>query len=176
MDNERAMRFNILVSTITVSLFAACGGKDAPRTDTSAPGTGSPAPTDNAPASSGTVATTTGTAATGSATVDGATIYQRCAACHQATGAGVPGVYPPLAGSEIVSGPAAVPIDIVLHGRNGPIVVGGKPFNGVMPPYGTGVPLSDAEVAAVLTYVRASWGNNAPAVSAADVARERARN
>jgi mono/diheme cytochrome c family protein len=105
----------------------------------------------------------------------GAQLFQRCAVCHQATGQGVPGAFPPLAGSEwATAGNAAVPIRVVLHGLQGPVTVKQQRFSGAMPAYGTGQAMSDAEVAAVLTYVRSAWGNSAGAVSAEEVARERA--
>lgn len=56
----------------------------------------------------------------------------------------------------------------------GPVTVKNQRFNSAMPAFGTGQPMSDAEVAAVLTYVRSAWGNKASAVTAADVAKERA--
>lgn len=85
----------------------------------------------------------------------------------------MPGVYPPLAGSSWVTGPAARPIAVVLHGVQGPITVKGATYNSAMMPYGTGVPMSDAEVAAVVSYIRSSWGNTAAAVTEAEVARVR---
>ena len=105
---------------------------------------------------------------------DGAALSARCAACHQPTGLGLPGAYPPLAGSEIANGPAAIPIRIVLRGLIGPITVHGQQYNNVMPAYGTMVEMSDAEVAAVLTYVRSQWGNTGGPVTAEQVAAERA--
>jgi len=106
---------------------------------------------------------------------DGKQVFQRCAVCHQATGLGVPAVYPPLAGSEWANAAnAALPIRVVLHGLQGSISVKGKTFNGSMPAYGTGQPLNDAEVAAVLTYVRSTWGNTSGAVTADEVAKVRA--
>jgi mono/diheme cytochrome c family protein len=99
---------------------------------------------------------------------------QRCMSCHQATGLGLPGVYPPLAGSEYANAAnPGVPIRVLLHGLQGTIKVKGAEFNGVMPAYGVGITMSDEEVAAVLTYVRSSWGNTAGAVTAADVAKAR---
>jgi mono/diheme cytochrome c family protein len=103
----------------------------------------------------------------------GAALYQRCATCHQANGAGIPGAFPPLAGSEWVTGNAEVPIRIVLKGLQGAITVKGQPYNSVMMAYGTGQEMSDAEVAAVVSYVRANFGNKAPAVTAAQVAAVR---
>lgn len=95
-----------------------------------------------------------------------------CAACHQATGQGVPGVYPQLAGSEWAQGDEERIIRIVLDGLNGPITVEGKQFNNAMPALGSA--LKDDQVAHVLTYVRQEWGNKAPEVKAETVARIRA--
>lgn len=105
---------------------------------------------------------------------DGASIYIRCATCHQPTGLGIPGTYPPLAGSEIANGPVETPIRILLKGLQGPVTVHGAKFDGVMPAYGVGIEMSDAEVATVLTWVRTQWGNASPAVTPEQVAKERA--
>lgn len=118
-------------------------------------------------------ASSTPAAAATAGGTDGASIYTRCATCHQPTGVGVPNTYPPLAGSEIANGPAEIPIRILLKGIMGPITVHGATFNGVMPAYGVGVEMSDAEVATVLTWVRTQWGNAAPAVTPEQVAKER---
>ncbi len=105
----------------------------------------------------------------------GEQLYQLCATCHGAQGEGTPGVFPPLAGSEYVTTEnLAVPIRILLHGMQGPVTVRGVEYNGVMPPFGIGVEMPDADVAPVLTYVRQAWGNAASAVTAQDVAAERA--
>lgn len=96
---------------------------------------------------------------------------QTCVACHQVNGLGVPGQYPPLAGSEWVTGSEERLIRIVLHGLNGPIKVGDKEFNNVMAPLGS---LKDDQIANVLSYVRASWGNTAPEVQPETVAKVRA--
>ncbi len=95
-----------------------------------------------------------------------------CIACHQANGMGVPGQYPPLVASEWVTGSEERIIRIVLHGLNGPITVEGKEYNNVMAPLGGA--LKDEQVANVISYVRASWGNTAPEVSPETVARVRA--
>ena len=106
--------------------------------------------------------------------VDGAQIFaSRCASCHQTTGAGLPGVFPPLAGSELVNGDASKVAEILLLGINGPITVKDATFNGVMPAFGH--QLSDAEIAAVASHVRASFGNNSPAVTADVVKAERSK-
>lgn len=103
----------------------------------------------------------------------GAQVYAAtCVACHQASGAGLANVYPPLAKSEWVTGSEARLIRVILHGLSGPIQVGGQSYSSVMPPWGAA--LDDAEVAAVATYVRSSWGNAAAPVVPATVARLRA--
>lgn len=104
----------------------------------------------------------------------GEQLYLRCATCHQPDGKGLPGSFPPLAGSHYANAAdPAVPISVVLHGMQGPLTIDGVDYNGVMPAYGTGIEMSDDEVAAVLTHVRSSWGNASGAVTAAQVAAER---
>jgi len=95
-----------------------------------------------------------------------------CMACHQANGMGVPGAFPPLAGSEWVAGSEERIIRIVLLGLHGPITVAGKDFNSAMASLG-GV-LKDEQIANALTYVRSEWGNNAPEVKPETVSRIRA--
>ncbi len=106
------------------------------------------------------------------AAVDGAAVFAaRCVACHQASGAGIPGVFPPLAGSEWVLGKPATLAAVVLHGASGPLTVKGGRFDGAMPAFGA--QLNDAELAAVLTHIRSAWGNSAAPVDAATVAAVR---
>ena len=86
------------------------------------------------------------------ASADGAALFdQNCSACHQPTGKGIPGAFPALAGDPFVVGPAAAPASVVLNGRGG------------MPTFGKD--LTDEQIAAILTYVRSSWGNHAVAVT-----------
>ncbi len=102
----------------------------------------------------------------------GQAIFKKtCVACHGANGEGVAPVFPPLAGSEWVNGPAENLIKIQLRGLSGPIEVKGMPYNGMMPPNAT---MSDQEIADVLTYVRSSMGNDADAVTADMVKEHRA--
>ena len=89
-----------------------------------------------------------------------------CAGCHQSNGRGMPGTFPPLAGSEIATGSPEIPVRIVLHGLQGPLTVRGQRFNGTMPAWGQ---FSDADIATTLTYVRSQWGNSASAVTPAPV-------
>jgi mono/diheme cytochrome c family protein len=100
-----------------------------------------------------------------------------CVQCHQAAGTGMPGIYPPLAGSEWANGPADRVIHIVLYGLQGPITVEGKTFgSAVMPAFGAaGFNWSDDKLAAVLTYVRQEWGNKGGAITADQVAAVRAK-
>ena len=96
--------------------------------------------------------------------LDGGQIYgAKCVACHQVTGAGVAGVFPPLAGSEWVTGDASTLIRLVLLGVTGEIEVKGQKYNGQMPPFKD--QLSDAELAAVLSHIRNQWGNGAAAIN-----------
>lgn len=98
-----------------------------------------------------------------------------CIACHQATGMGLPNMFPPLVGTDWVTAPKPDRmIRIVLHGLMGPMSINGKPFTSpapLMPPQGAA--LNDGQIADVLTFVRNSWGNKASAVSASDVAAVR---
>lgn len=100
----------------------------------------------------------------------GARIYdQRCAYCHGDNGQGTPGAYPPLAGNRAVTmdNPANV-IQAVRLGGFLPATAGNpRPYG--MPPFGH--LLDDEEIAAVLSYVRGSWGNDAPLVTATDMLR-----
>jgi mono/diheme cytochrome c family protein len=99
-----------------------------------------------------------------------------CAACHQPTGAGVPGVYPPLAKSDWVNGSEERVIRILLHGLTGPIKVSGTDFNSTMPVIGPGgYNFTDDKIAYVLTYVRQEWGNNAPAITKEKVSEVRTK-
>jgi mono/diheme cytochrome c family protein len=100
---------------------------------------------------------------------DGKGVYAaNCIGCHGATGAGLPSTFPPLAKNAFVTGDPKKVIRAVLAGMSGPIKVNGKPYNGSMPPWkGT---LSNKAVAAVISYIRSSWGNKASAVTEKQVA------
>ena len=102
----------------------------------------------------------------------GQTVYmQVCFACHQPTGQGLPGMFPPLLGSNWVSAkkPDRI-IRMVLHGLTGPIKINGKPFTSPAPLMpAQGAALNDKKIADVLTFVRYTFGNNASAVTPAEV-------
>jgi cytochrome c6 len=102
-------------------------------------------------------------AAAAAARVDGAepqaTFLDNCSACHQASGQGIPGVFPALAGNSFVKGDAAQVVGVILGGRGG------------MPSFRND--LSDEQIAAAASYIRGSWGNRAKPVSAAFIAETR---
>jgi mono/diheme cytochrome c family protein len=95
----------------------------------------------------------------GAATLGETTFQENCSACHQKTGLGVKGAFPALAGDKFVMGPIPPLAATVLNGRGG------------MPTFKS--ELSDAQIAAALTYVRSSWGNKAKPVTPAEVAAAR---
>lgn len=84
------------------------------------------------------------------------TFIGTCATCHQRDGAGLAGVFPPLANSDYLMSDRVRSIRVVLTGVSGPIDVNGRRFNGAMPPLAN---LTDHEIADVLTYVRSHFGN-----------------
>jgi len=102
---------------------------------------------------------------------DGARIYQACAACHEADGTGSPRVYPPLPGNaNLQSADPSSTLRIILEGAQ-TVTTPRAPNTGSMPAYAR--KLTDQEIADVATYIRNAWGNAAPAVTAAQVAKAR---
>ena len=92
--------------------------------------------------------------------MDGKAVFAKnCAACHMATGAGIPGAFPALKGNKFVQGDTTPLITTVLKGRAG------------MPTFAAS--LDDEKLGLVLTYIRSSWGNKAGAIGTADVAAVR---
>ena len=121
------------------------------------------------------ISLSTGAPAAGAAAATGAkaapagdqVFTQNCAVCHAANGQGTPGVFPPLAGNPYVTGDPRKVISTVLGGMHGAMTMNGTAYNGVMPSWQS--KLSPAEIAAVVTYIRSSWGNKASPVSEAQV-------
>ncbi len=104
---------------------------------------------------------------------DGAKLFTTyCAVCHQASGEGIPGVFPPLKGDRVVlaSDPTGQ-IRALLVGIQG-VSIGGTVYSSPMPPFG--ITLSDTQVADIIDYERTSWGNQAPLLTAREVAAVRA--
>lgn len=85
----------------------------------------------------------------------GKRVYGQCAACHQPNGGGLPGQFPPLAGSEWVTGGTKRLGAILLHGVQGPMTVSGNTYNQLMPPWNA---LSDDQIGQVITYIRSEFG------------------
>lgn len=101
-----------------------------------------------------------------------------CAGCHGSTGKGASRMGPPLAGSEWVLGDEVQLSLILLHGLEGPIEVAGKKYDApeilpVMPSHST---MTDADIAAILTYIRNEWGNQAPPITGRTVSSTRHLN
>lgn len=113
------------------------------------------------------------------ATIDGHEVFlKNCSMCHQAEGQGLAGVFPPLAKSDYLMERAKAEdrselVSYILNGKTGKITVNGTDYNGVMTPVAG---LSDADIAAVLSFVTSSWGNaGAPPFTTDEVAKARAK-
>ncbi len=108
--------------------------------------------------------------------IDGRDIYfTNCVGCHQSNGKGFPGVFPPLKGNPMLF-KDDYPILVVLFGLSGPIEVAGKRIDNTMPSLSH---LTDAEIAAVVNFIRRAWGNIElfeREVTPDDVARYRKKN
>jgi mono/diheme cytochrome c family protein len=103
----------------------------------------------------------------------GAALYKaNCSACHQASGEGLPGVFPSLKDDAVVNKDDATKhIDVVLNGMHD-ARVSGVVYSSAMPPFAA---LSDTEIADLIDYERSSWGNHGKPIIAAQVSTERAR-
>ena len=110
-------------------------------------------------------------AALGGSVLKGKSIYtQNCLSCHQADGLGVDGMNPPLSKTSYVLGDKARLVNVLLHGMQGQ-EVDGERYANVMAAHDF---LTDQQIADVLTYVRSSFGNKAPAVTMTEVKAVRA--
>jgi nitrite reductase (NO-forming) len=92
-----------------------------------------------------------------------------CSACHQASGQGIPQVFPPLAGSDYLKDKRKA-IETVLNGLQGPVTVNGQRYDSVMPPQSH---LPDDAIANILTFVFNSWGNPGGQIKPQDVTNVR---
>jgi len=93
-----------------------------------------------------------------------------CATCHQVAGQGLAGKYPPLANSDYLNADKQQAIRVLLHGKQGDIVVNGARYNNNMPSF----PLSDEDIANALTYTYNNFGNSGKEVTPAEVKALRA--
>ena len=149
---------NKFLPIILTFMFCACGGSGQKENNNQP----------SAPASQPEVQTST----ENDVMAKGKSIYNKfCLVCHQADGSGVDGLYPPIVATDWVGGDKERLIKLVLNGQVGPIEVNGESYNNVMPAQDF---LKNDEVAAVLTYIRQNFQNNASAVSASEVEQIRA--
>lgn len=103
-----------------------------------------------------------------------------CQACHGNEGEGIRSLGPPLSGSQWVTGDQDRALAIVLYGFTGPVVVGSRLYKepeigGEMPAFSENSEVSDADIAQILSFVRNSWGNQAPKIEKEQVSRVRKR-
>jgi nitrite reductase (NO-forming)/hydroxylamine reductase len=111
-------------------------------------------------------------AATAARLKAGEDVYKiACIACHQATGEGMPGAFPPLAKSDFLLSNPERAVGVVVRGLTGEVTVNNVKYNSVMPAM---TQLSDQQVADVITYVLNSWGNKGGSIAVQRVAAERA--
>jgi len=157
-------KLSLFLVAASMSYLVACSGGSESGSATESESAQS---TDNAPA---TEESTASTVSSEKMEVGQKVYSQYCIACHQKDGSGVPGAFPPLQETEWVNGETDTLISIVLNGLQGEITVKGETYNSAMTPHNF---LSDDEVAAVLTYVRQSFGNNSSEVNAEQVAEIR---
>lgn len=97
---------------------------------------------------------------------------QACLSCHMTDGMGVPGLNPPLAKTDWVTGDKARLINVILLGLNEPIKIEGEEYANPMPAQPQ---LTDQQIADVLTYIRNSFGNKASATTVDEVKKQRAK-
>ena len=99
-----------------------------------------------------------------------AIFMQTCMACHQPTGMGIPGAFPPFDGSEYVQGDTRRLVALVIKGYMGPITVKGVNFNNILIAVDTQFPIlkENAKLADVLNYIRTAWSNKADAAITPD--------
>lgn len=160
---KRTLPALLAIAALAIVLPACSKGSSSSETTTTT--------TESSPAAESTASSGAMANASKSSTGSGAQVYsQNCSSCHQANGEGN-AAFPPLAKNPVVTGDPKTVIHIVRNGLTGPVKVNGKTFNGQMPAWKS--QLSAGDVAAVITYIRSSWGNKASAVTAAQVAADK---
>ena len=159
-------KFLISVSVLVVVFVVACDRQSKEQAEKSAPAAPAYSAAPEAARLSKDAVVAEVSLSGGGGAPDGKALYAgNCAACHQATGAGVPTAFPPLAGSPYVTGANVDRLaSIMLYGLTGEIKVNGNAFNGVMLPQGH---LKDEELAAIAGYIRTNWGNSASPIEPA---------
>lgn len=110
------------------------------------------------------VDTTAVSSGTSSPADNGASLFaENCSSCHGSNGSGISGAFPPLNGSDIVQGDKSTLAKILLDGLQGPVTVGGSKYDGMMPSFGR--TLNDAQIAAIMTFIRSLPKNKAGSVT-----------
>lgn len=133
-----------------------------------APATSAPAAT-NAPVAQGATGAKN-VAAFDYASLGAQTYAANCQSCHGATGSGIPGTFPPLAGDPVVNGnDGDAQVKIILNGLSGK-TIGGAKYQAQMPSFSS---LNDGQIAAVIDHERTSWGNHGPLVTPDTVKKDR---
>lgn len=156
-------------STAETSGAASTAVASAAAPSAAAPGAAAPSAPVQPPQGASAVATSYQYNAREGETLFGST----CAACHQANGEGIPGVFPPLRGNAAVNDDdPGTQLLTMLNGRHG-TKIGGQVYSGVMPPFGS--QFSDVQIADIANYERSSWGNHAKPVTPAEIAALRAK-
>jgi mono/diheme cytochrome c family protein len=179
---QKSVPIVLTAALAALALVACSGGKSSSSSTTTTTTTTQSSPAASPAAAASTAAAPAGAASPaatmgsmGNAAMTGAAssaagqkVYSaNCSSCHQATGKGQPGVFPPLAGNPVVTGDPTKVIHVVKDGLSGKITVNGQTYNGQMPAWkGT---LSDSDIAAVVSYIRTSWGNKGTPVTASQV-------
>jgi mono/diheme cytochrome c family protein len=192
--SEIMKKWLLMLSVATSLLLLAACGKETEQTEP-APSTPATSPADTTPAEPDTAAEATAPEDEASAHEDEATaeaasgeaadgpppaslergaklFATHCAVCHQANGQGLPGAFPPLAGSDFLAAGGTAVIENIINGLSGPITVNGQNYNSMMPPMAY---IADADVADIVNFVMNSWGNPGGSVTAEDVAEVRNR-
>ncbi len=167
-NHERTSWGNHAKHVTPAQVAAVRAGKTATAAASGGAATAKPAGTQSAAAAKPAAVAYKFNAAEGKKLFDGT-----CAACHQATGVGIPGTFPPLKGNPSVDNPdPTLQLHTIIHGAHG-TKIDGKTYAGVMPPFGS--QFSDVQIANIANHERTSWGNHAKLVTPQDVAKVRGK-
>lgn len=167
MTRQSTISFLLSFSLI---LLIACGGAESDGSDSttaSTPETSEPSETTSTTEESTSSSSSIDQEALKASMERGAKVYAaNCVACHQASGEGMAGVFPPLAKADYLMADVTRAIRQVIYGKQGEMVVNGVTYNGMMPAQ----MINDEQVADVLNYVMNSWGNEADVLVTAEMA------
>jgi mono/diheme cytochrome c family protein len=159
---ERFLKIAAVSVSILFALAACSKGNQSSSSSSASSAAASPVESAAATESGSPMAMGAATASSG-----GKVFTNNCASCHQANGQGIEGTFPPLALNPVVNGDPTKVIHIVKYGLTGSINVEGHSYNGMMPAWSQ--QLSNADIAAAITFVRSSWGNKGSPVTESQV-------